>query len=755
MRNLERWEIALGVGAVGVGGYFLYRAVKGGASGGDAATPPEFICPITMSMMKRPVFTSDGHSYERLAIIRWLQEHNTSPKTGAELPDRDIRPNHGLRAQIADFLANQGMEPLPGWKPDAVETIQSIMPQDNPLGGAAGQQPGIAGMMLPPPGMMQGGGGGTIQVPVQGPNGMPQMVNMQIPPGMLPQGMAQVPGMPGAPQPPPMTDSFGCPPDGQPTITRALAKLMVVSPQIAANVEAALALPGGTHARDAAAVARILLSHPQVFTRVMNQVMGSTELQRTFSLAMYYSPDTSSFTVPGQWGTAILAVRNSDIMAVEQHVSRPSFLPQSAEAATMLIEAVWCRESQRMTTLLVAKGVPVNVTDSLGCNVLAGASFRGDVEIVQLLLDKQANPNQAARGGSTALHQAAFKGHLAVVELLLAKGANALATKEDGSSPLLLACLMQHHDTAMRLIAHIGPSALEIADIFGLIPLSAAARGGSLQTVTEIVKMTPAATRERSLNLSTQDGGYATHHAAWCGHTEIVDFLLGKGVSSGVTNSNGDTVMHIASTRGDLGMIKMLLERDANLEHASPGPDLCQSKNREAFTPLHCACWRKHANVARALVEGGSDVEAVTSNRSTALHLAAWHGDVEICELLLDAGALIGSRTRDGDTALHQAAFNNHSRCVLFLLDKHAGLEIPPAVATSRETEKVIDAQKVDGNTALHLASIGNHVDMVDTLLSKGCNATLTNRNGLTALVLARNHQRNDAVLRLESHNAR
>lgn len=108
------------------------------------------------------------HSYERLAIIRWLQEHNTSPKTGAVLPDRDVRPNHGLRAQIADFRTKHGMEPLPEWKPDAVETIQSIMPQENPLSGAGGH-PGM--MMGPPAGMMQGGGGGgggTIQVPVQG-----------------------------------------------------------------------------------------------------------------------------------------------------------------------------------------------------------------------------------------------------------------------------------------------------------------------------------------------------------------------------------------------------------------------------------------------------------------------------------------------------------------------------------------------------------------------------------------------------------
>ena len=41
------------------------------------------ICPITMDLLLDPVFTCDGHTFERLAIERWFETHRTSPLTGA------------------------------------------------------------------------------------------------------------------------------------------------------------------------------------------------------------------------------------------------------------------------------------------------------------------------------------------------------------------------------------------------------------------------------------------------------------------------------------------------------------------------------------------------------------------------------------------------------------------------------------------------------------------------------------------------
>ena len=60
----------------------------------------EFRCPITLCVMRDPVIASDGHSYERAAIENWLEQHKTSPVTGARLDDTRITRNHPLRSLI-------------------------------------------------------------------------------------------------------------------------------------------------------------------------------------------------------------------------------------------------------------------------------------------------------------------------------------------------------------------------------------------------------------------------------------------------------------------------------------------------------------------------------------------------------------------------------------------------------------------------------------------------------------------------------
>ncbi|KAG6542946.1 hypothetical protein Mapa_015638 [Marchantia paleacea] len=82
--------------------------------------PPEFVDCITQEVMQDPVITADGHSYERAAIERWLQTHDTSPITGEVLPpppggygsgvDKTLRPNHILRGQIIEYRENMARQ---------------------------------------------------------------------------------------------------------------------------------------------------------------------------------------------------------------------------------------------------------------------------------------------------------------------------------------------------------------------------------------------------------------------------------------------------------------------------------------------------------------------------------------------------------------------------------------------------------------------------------------------------------------------
>ena len=48
----------------------------------------------------RAVFCEDGHTYERSAIEGWLENHESSPTTNADLASKTVVSNHTLRNQL-------------------------------------------------------------------------------------------------------------------------------------------------------------------------------------------------------------------------------------------------------------------------------------------------------------------------------------------------------------------------------------------------------------------------------------------------------------------------------------------------------------------------------------------------------------------------------------------------------------------------------------------------------------------------------
>jgi len=66
--------------------------------------PPSFYCPISQQCMHDPVVLSDGHSYERRYIERWLSEKSTSPVNGLQLDHLAVFPNHSLRNAIEEYF---------------------------------------------------------------------------------------------------------------------------------------------------------------------------------------------------------------------------------------------------------------------------------------------------------------------------------------------------------------------------------------------------------------------------------------------------------------------------------------------------------------------------------------------------------------------------------------------------------------------------------------------------------------------------
>ena len=65
--------------------------------------PNEWFCPITIELMINPVIGSDGHTYEKDAIEKWLSNNNSSPITKAPMFISQLIPNIALRNIIQDF----------------------------------------------------------------------------------------------------------------------------------------------------------------------------------------------------------------------------------------------------------------------------------------------------------------------------------------------------------------------------------------------------------------------------------------------------------------------------------------------------------------------------------------------------------------------------------------------------------------------------------------------------------------------------
>jgi ankyrin repeat protein len=103
-------------------------------------------------------------------------------------------------------------------------------------------------------------------------------------------------------------------------------------------------------------------------------------------------------------------------------------------------------------------------------------------------------------------------------------------------------------------------------------------------------------------------------------------------------------------------------------------PTLVQATDTDGSTPLHCAAWKGHAEVAKLLLEAGADVHAQNENGhwgGTPLHAAAHGNQRAVAELLLAHGADPHAKSCNDRAPMDETAFHK-ATAVANLLKKHA-----------------------------------------------------------------------------------
>ena len=69
--------------------------------------PEEFLCPLTLDIMKNPVVSKQGLTFEYAAIAEWLDIYNDScPLTREELDLPDLTPGKDLKRRIKEWVDN-------------------------------------------------------------------------------------------------------------------------------------------------------------------------------------------------------------------------------------------------------------------------------------------------------------------------------------------------------------------------------------------------------------------------------------------------------------------------------------------------------------------------------------------------------------------------------------------------------------------------------------------------------------------------
>ncbi|HEU4387972.1 MAG TPA: ankyrin repeat domain-containing protein [Blastocatellia bacterium] len=102
--------------------------------------------------------------------------------------------------------------------------------------------------------------------------------------------------------------------------------------------------------------------------------------------------------------------------------------------------------------LFIDAGINLEARDRVGQTALMSATLANQLETINVLLAKRADPNAKDKYAGTALMTAAWKGNKEAVVSLLARGADLNARADNGMTPLMFAAWEDHVDVVKLLL---------------------------------------------------------------------------------------------------------------------------------------------------------------------------------------------------------------------------------------------------------------------------------------------------------------
>lgn len=221
------------------------------------------------------------------------------------------------------------------------------------------------------------------------------------------------------------------------------------------------------------------------------------------------------------------------------------------------------RGNIELVNLLIQKAIAIRKFDEYCNKALILAASNGHKEVVKMLLENGADVSFVSNSGDTALMAAAWTGHKEVVVMLLENGADVSIVSKWGHTALALAAENGHEGVVRILLAH-GACVDAVNDISSTA-LMLAANSGHKEVVEALIE------NGADVNAVNKSGNTALIVAASEGHEEVVGLLLEKGADVSAANSERKTALMLAASKCHEEVVRILRKKEAeNAQSARP-----------------------------------------------------------------------------------------------------------------------------------------------------------------------------------------